>query len=52
LLDAAQVNYIAPGKRLSSVRQSCWTIVDWDWDEPQQDLLGGLVVIVEELQVD
>jgi len=29
-----------------------WTIVDWHWEEPRQDLLGAFVVLVEDLEVN
>jgi hypothetical protein len=29
-----------------------WTIVDWQWEEPRQDLLGTFIVIVEELDLN
>jgi len=29
-----------------------WTIVDWHWEEPHQDLLGVFIVIVEELELN
>lgn len=32
--------------------QNGWTIVDWHWKEPQQDLLGAFIVIVEELELN
>jgi len=31
--------------------QNGWTIVDWHWEEPRQDLLCAFIVIVEELEL-
>ena len=28
-----------------------WTIVDWHWEEPYEDLLGVFIVIVQELEL-